>query len=518
MSRPLAVFRADGTPHIGLGHLVRCAALAEALDATGWDCAFAISAGSAAGAARLLSAHWPIVILADSEPRSEAASLAGWRPDGCRLLVVDHYHRDARFENACRSWAEQILVIDDLADRPHDCDVLIDQSPDRDASDYSGLVPAHCRIATGLGYALLRSQFRRLRPAALARRAVADEPRRLLISMGGTDAADITSRVIDAAAGIPVDIDVVMGAAAPHLATVTQHAETADSHICVHAGVAGIGELMVAADLAAGAAGMSAWERCCLGLPSIVLVAADNQRPGARFLAAQDAAVIIDDRAGPSPAAIADALRRLMKDAALRRGLAQRAASLCDGRGVLRALLTLPRPATARNGGAVTLRLAEPDDSRIMYAWQIAPETRRYARRPSIPTLAEHIDWFEKALWDPARLLTTICHRGTPVGVLRFDQLAEAASFEVSIAVAPERHGSGIGSAALQLARELMPGARLVAEVDPANLASRRLFEGAQFRVSDERHLEWTGPARPSARPSLPAPGFGAAPSSPPCT
>lgn len=505
MSRPLAVFRADGTAHIGLGHLVRCAAFAEALEATGWDCAFAISADSAAGTAHLLSAHWPIAILADAEPQAEAASLATWHPDGCRLLVVDHYHRDEHFESACRGWAEQILVIDDLADRPHDCDVLIDQSPDRDARDYAGLVSAHCRISTGLGYALLRSQFRRLRPAALARRAAADEPRRLLVSVGGTDAADLTSRVIEAAAGASLDIDVVMGSAAPHLAAVTQRAGAAGSRISVHAGVAGIGELMVAADLAVGAAGMSAWERCCLGLPSIVLVAADNQRPGARFLAAQDAALVIDDSAGPSPAAIADALRRLLHDAGLRRGLAQRAASLCDGRGVSRALLTLAGPAVARDGGAVTLRLAEPDDSMIMYAWQTAPETRRYTRQPSIPTLAEHVDWFEKALRDPARLLMTICHRGVPAGVLRFDQLTEAASFEVSIAVAPERHGSGIGAAALRLARAMMPGARLVAEVDPANLASRRLFEGAQFRISDERHLEWTATAQPPIRPPVPA-------------
>lgn len=505
MTKPLAVFRADATARIGLGHLVRCAALADALTNVGWQCAFAVSQDSAATASQILAPHWPIFRLPDRE--AEAATLRVRLPEGCALLVVDHYGRDAGFERACRGWAEQILVIDDLADRPHDADILIDQTPGRTADAYAALASSSCRVSTGIDFALLRPQFRALRPAAIARRLRDETPRRLLVSLGGADATDLTSRVIAAARSLPLEIDIVMGAAAPHLAAVEGRAREAGEHVRIHTKVAAIAELMVAADLAVGAAGMSAWERCCLGLPSLVLVAADNQLPGARFLAEAAAALVIDERGEPSIAAIGAVLRRLVDDGALRRLLSQRAAALCDGRGVLRALLTLAEAQPARDGAPVTWRLAEPGDAMLLHRWQTAPETRRFARRPAIPTLDEHLAWFEASLDRPDRLLTVICHNGAPAGVLRFDRLDDSPSFEISINVAPERHGSGIAAAALALGRGLMHGARLVAEVDPANTASRRLFAGGGFRRTGPRHFEWTAsaatPSRLTASPSF---------------
>jgi UDP-2,4-diacetamido-2,4,6-trideoxy-beta-L-altropyranose hydrolase len=488
MTRPLAVFRTEASPRTGLGHLIRCAALAELLDATGWDCAFAVSAESAAAAAASLPPQWPVEVL----PRMGAAeALAGRFPQGCRLLVVDDYGSGAADETPLRRWAARLLVIDDLANRAHDCDALLDQTPGRDPAAYRGLVPPRCRILAGLSYALLRGQFAALRPAALARRAASGDARHLLVAMGGADAVNHTGMVVDAAASLPLDIDVVIGAAAPHLAAFGADAELSP-RIRVHSGVAAIGSLMATADLAVGAAGMSAWERCCLALPSIVLVAAENQREGAAHLAAAGAAIIVapDEEEG-----IGDIIMRLAEDAQRRRAMAEAAAALCDGRGAWRALLALLEPVPARDGAAVTLRLAEPADAPIMHEWQIAPETRRHSRNPVPPTLAEHMSWFNKALWDAKRLLTVICRDEAPVGALRFDRRSEGTGFEVSIAIAPYLHGGGIGSAALALARELMPGARLVAEVDPANAASQRIFRKAGFTAVDDRHLHWTAAA-----------------------
>jgi RimJ/RimL family protein N-acetyltransferase len=309
---------------------------------------------------------------------------------------------------------------------------------------------------------------------------------------------------MDAAANLPLALDVVMGAAAPHLAAVRARAAEAGDRIRIHTGVAEIGTLMVEADIAVGAAGMSAWERCCLGLPSLVLVAADNQRPGATFLAERQAALVIDGGGAPTVGAIADGLRRLVENAPLRLDMARRAAALSDGRGVLRAMLGLVAPVPVQNGNLVELRLAEPDDAMLMYEWQAAPETRRYARQPAIPTLEEHLDWFERTLRNPHRLLTLIHHGGEPAGVLRFDQLDERPSFEISIAIAPARHGTGIGAAALALGQRLMSGARLIAEVHPANIASRRLFQRADFHGVGPRHFEWTAPASSQDAASLP--------------
>lgn len=491
MSRKLAVFRADAAPEVGLGHVMRCSALAELIYECGWDCAFALSADGAASAAAL-SPRWMVQILPKTDAPGEAIALSRHWREGCDLLIVDHYGRDALFESGCRDWARRILVIDDLVDRPHDCDVLLDPSPDPREDAYADLISPRCRVLAGLSHALLRPQFAVLRPAALARRGEAREPRRMLVSMGGMDAANLTTRVLNAIAiAAPnLDIDVVLGAGAPPLDAIRACA-AANDRISLHVGVEDMASLMAASDLAVGAGGTSSWERCCLGLPSLVLVAADNQRPGAQFLASRGAALVIDDDMAPAPSHIAAQLQRLLGDAPLRRTLAENAAALCDGSGGWRTLLGLLAPAHAKDGGEVSLRLAAPADAMMMYELQTAPETRRYSRNTVPPTLAEHLAWFEKALVDGSRLMTVICHRGVPAGVLRFDRCAEPTEFEISIAVAPGRHGMGLGAAALGLAQCLMPGARLLAEVDPANLASRRLFRGAGFRQIDARHYAW---------------------------
>lgn len=498
MSRKLAVIRADGAPEIGLGHVMRCSALATLLYECGWDCAFALSDEAAAAA---LSPRWMVQILPKTDASGEAIALARHWREGCDLLIVDHYGRDAGFERACRDWARRILVIDDLVDRPHDCEILLDPAPPRPAAAYTDLLSPDCRILAGLSYALLRPRFAMLRSAALARRDQSMEVRRVLVSMGGMDAANLTSRVLDAVAiAAPnLDIDVVLGAGAPPLDEI--RARTAANHrISLHVGIDDMASLMADADLAIGAGGTSSWERCCLGLPSLVLVAADNQRPGAQFLASREAALVIDEEGGTQAATdIALQLRRLLDDPLLRRSLGEKAATLCDGRGGWRTLLGLVAPAHARDGGEVSLRLAEPSDAMIMFDLQTAAETRLYSRNTVPPTQAEHLAWFANALVDPHRLVTVICHRGAPAGVLRLDRCTGAGEFEISIAVMPARHGNGIGAATLGLAQSLMAGATLLAEIDPANLASQHLFRGAGFRQIDPRHYAWVAMPHRSA-------------------
>src|SRR5580658_8626962 len=123
----MIVFRCDGGPSMGGGHVARCLALAEELRKRGWVCTFAVSAETAATLPALAASGHRLQILpphlsADAEPDALVAN----NPDGATLLIVDHYRRDRHFESACRNWAKHILVIDDLADRPHDCDWLLD--------------------------------------------------------------------------------------------------------------------------------------------------------------------------------------------------------------------------------------------------------------------------------------------------------------------------------------------------------------------------------------------------------
>lgn len=203
-------------------------------------------------------------------------------------LVVDHYALDHRWEEALRPHYQNIMVIDDLADRRHDCDVLLDQNLGRSAQDYGGLLKPHTATLIGPQYALLRPEFAQLRSQSLARRTQ-PQLKHLLITMGGVDKDNATGQVLQAltACHLLADlrITVVMGPHAPYLADVKQQATQMPRPTQVLVGVSEMAQLMSDSDLCIGAAGSTSWERCCLGLPTLLLVLADNQLAGARALA-----------------------------------------------------------------------------------------------------------------------------------------------------------------------------------------------------------------------------------------
>ena len=179
--KPLAVFRADATPQIGAGHVMRCLALAERLQEDGWDTAIAIGRDGGDAMPAFATERLDIVTL-DVAAKDEVVAMAAQWPGGCNLLVVDHYGRGAEFEHACRPWAAKILAFDDLLDRTHDSDFLVDPAPGRGGDDYAQSVPDNCLRLFGPAYMPLRSGFARARESTLFRRAVADTPRCVLTS------------------------------------------------------------------------------------------------------------------------------------------------------------------------------------------------------------------------------------------------------------------------------------------------------------------------------------------------
>ena len=265
-------FRTDASLDIGTGHVMRCLTLADALRAHGASCRF---------------------ICRDAEQTLAAlgASPVDW-------LIVDHYALDAAWGRALRPACRRLAVIDDLADRPHDCDLLLDQNLGRSAADYAGLVLAGCKVLAGAAYALLRPEFAALREYSLARRR-AGGLKRLLVAMGGVDKDNVTGSILAALRGCDLDraaeITVVMGSKAPWLEQVKAQADLMPWPTRVEVNVAHMAQLMAVSDLAIGAAGTTAWERCCLGLPSLVMVLAANQQSGASALAAGHAALLLKD-------------------------------------------------------------------------------------------------------------------------------------------------------------------------------------------------------------------------------
>jgi UDP-2,4-diacetamido-2,4,6-trideoxy-beta-L-altropyranose hydrolase len=297
-------FRTDASVLIGTGHVMRCLTLAAALRERGANCSFVyrphqghlqglivkrgfhalalpeLHEGDQDNGNGTIHAHW---LGTDwTEDAKDTQQVLHRHTGGDRLdwLVVDHYSLDASWEEALRPQTKHIMVIDDLADRRHACDLLLDQTFGREAADYAPFVPEGCLLVCGSQYALLRPEFAALRHDSLKRR-IHPSLNEVLIAMGGVDKDNLTGAVLGTLQNCPLPLDckltVVMGEAAPWLKNVQHLASVMPRPTGVLVGVCNMAQLMTESDLAIGAAGTTAWERSCLGLPSIVLSIAKNQ-------------------------------------------------------------------------------------------------------------------------------------------------------------------------------------------------------------------------------------------------
>src|SRR6202171_4253348 len=388
------VFRADAGPAIGSGHVMRSLALGRAFSAGGWAVGLAATRDTFESVRALAMSDVKRIVLS-GVPEHEAAELAAQPP--IDILVVDHYGRGAVFERACRAFAKRIEVVDDLADRAHDCDLLVDSNA-ASAAAYRALVPANCRVLSGPAYAALDPAFRRARAAALARRD-GRPVERVLVSFGQVDLPNATALALQALerARYTGAVDVVLGRAAPHLAAVRKEISAPAR---LHVDTVDMPALMTEADLAFGAGGTTSWERCCLGLPTLLVEIADNQRGVITALERADAALGVGPAAQTDPEAMAGVLRALLKDGKRRAQMAAASASLVDGRGAERILLAAIGSVQAK-AGEVTLRLAEADDEDWLLELQRKPGTRRHFLNPEIPTDEEHHRFMQRVLNEP---------------------------------------------------------------------------------------------------------------------
>lgn len=212
-------------------------------------------------------------------------------------VIVDHYALDEVWENCVRPNCKKVMVIDDLANRKHNCDILLDQTFGRNREDYQQLVPPGCEILCGVDYVLLRREFSEYRGYSLNRRRSA-KASKLLVTMGGVDKGNITGKILSVLDSLNLtgnpEVYVVLGEYSPALEFVQQQADEMNLPVKVLVAVNNMAELMSECDLAIGAAGSTSWERCTLGLPTIMVVLADNQKLVARNLSETGAVKLLE--------------------------------------------------------------------------------------------------------------------------------------------------------------------------------------------------------------------------------
>lgn len=462
---------------------MRCLALAETMSGLGWNPLFLSAHDTTSTAPALGRSGYRVVAAAPETSGVEQAASAGVAEAG--FAVIDHYGLGETHERELGARAAALMVFEDMPSRRHNADFLVDPTPGREAGAYADVVAERTRLLTGSKYALVRRAWREIRRARLAQENSQIQPLRIVVSMGASDPTNATARVLDAIADAvhQCSIDVVLGTGAPHLDDIRRRQ---NARIRLHVDPQGMPALLSNATLAIAAPGSSSFERALLGLPSILVPVAGNQVQLGAALEATGAAEVLRPDVLNEPAKLRAAIQKLIDDEPRRRAMAEAALKLCDGRGTVRVLTAIAGDAADKEGTPVSLRLAESEDCTWLLALQRRPETRRYSRNPDAPSAKEHQIWFDDVLSDPDRLLTIVESQGAPLGYIRLDRKAPLADsvprYEISIAIDPNEHGRGLGSAALGLARRLAPGAVIDAAVQTGNLSSNALFRRAGYR------------------------------------
>ena len=498
MSGPVIVFRVDSSGRIGSGHLARCRTLARDVMRRGATARFICRAHPTSLHEALRADGFEVIDLpappdanrrqADQDyaaslgvtERQDAAdtldAITGAVPS---WLVVDHYALGDVWERAMRQRVGRVMVIDDLANRAHDCDVLVDQNwfGDATSSRYRHLVPESCRLLLGPRYAMLPQEYALLRQVAPRRTG---DVRRVVVYFGASDDSNHTLRAIEALTApqfLELAVDVVVGHNHPAPRAVSEAAARRPM-TTVYRGLPTISGLLMRADVAIGAGGATTWERAALGLPSLTVVVAENQRLIAEALAADGITRVID--AVATSEEWQDALTRALSDREWIECAARRAAALSDARGAARVahILCAPEP--------IRVRPATAADERQLLEWANDPGVRTVAFDERPIAASGHAQWLAGKLADPGCLmLIGEDPAGLAVGQVRFDLDRTTDEAAIDISVDPGCRGLGVGRrllvAALDIWRARRLSARAVAEVRTGNTASAHLFAGLGF-------------------------------------
>ncbi|MFA6062159.1 MAG: UDP-2,4-diacetamido-2,4,6-trideoxy-beta-L-altropyranose hydrolase [Gallionella sp.] len=493
-------FRVDASSLIGTGHFMRCLTFADALKRCGAQIRF-VSRGLPLHLIAMLAEKeiefvplkrdaTPLITgnlahsdwLGTSQKQDAEDSVLALSDLHWDWLVVDHYALDAGWEGVLRRVAKQILVIDDIADRQHECDVLLDQNFYSDMQTrYTGKVPPHCQLLLGPRYALLRDEFRMLREQVKPR---SGPVKRILVFFGGVDAENYTGVAIKALSGIDMSdlqVDVVIGALHPCRTEIEDLCAT-HRYVC-HVQTSHMAQLMAEADLAIGAGGSATWERCSLGLPALTFCTADNQKRQVADAAEQGFlyAPAVDS-------ASLELIKRhavvLLENPAMRKLISITALSRVDGRGAARIIHKMGAMESV-SIAPVSVRRALTNDAALVWPWRNSEATRRYFFDPSSVSLETHMRWWDQSLLDPLRVLLVGEVFGQAFGVIRFD-FDKSERALISIYLNPSMTGEGLGRALLNAGlywlRVNYTGIELVAaEIIPENQPSLRLFKAAGF-------------------------------------
>lgn len=332
-------FRTDSSITIGTGHVMRCLTLADELRNRDAEVSF-ICREETGNLIEIVEnrgyrvLHLGRNINLENDKKltqiilKDLTSIPDW-------LIIDNYDIDVSWESFLRKFVKKIMVIDDLANRKHDCDLLLNQNYNVSEKSYHGLMSNHCIQLLGTKYAMLQPQFCEVRANMRERNVTV---KRILVFISGSDIQNVTSKVLCAIQMLgrfDIIIDVVIGIANPNRREIERLAAQIPNTTC-HFNVNNMAELMASADLCIGACGTTTWERCCVGLPSIVIVLAENQVNIAESIEKKGIAVNLGWYENVTVNKLKEVVEGLINDFHKRITMSLKSKEIVDGRGTER--------------------------------------------------------------------------------------------------------------------------------------------------------------------------------------
>ena len=491
-------FRADASIQIGSGHIMRCLTLAEELHDRGVSIEFVVRNHKGNLNHQIQSKGFVVQCLPDlnlthlQQKLSKYEQLLGveqltdadetiqiFKERILDWLIIDHYALDYNWEKKLRPYAKKIMVIDDLSNRRHDCDLLLDQNYIHNEKRYDDLLAPNTIKLLGIKYTLLRKDFFKNRKNHAMR---GDSIERVFVFFGGTDPDNLTIVAINVLLQPKLKhllVDVVIGSGNPHR-TELELKIRKYSNVKLHVQVDNISELMASADVALGAGGSATWERMAIGLPSIIITVSDNQIELIKDLDQDGCLKWLGNLNQGNEQMIYCALLDIIKNP---KKLIEQSCScqkLIDGKGAgIVAQLLLTGPSIE----ALTIRKATKSDLMLYWNWANELEVRENAFSQEFIELENHKKWFNKKLNSNDSILILIGSEFGAIGQVRFDR--SDSCYTIDYSLARQYRSFGLGKKILSMAIDYLKceeSFTLIGKVKVNNQPSIKVFKSLGFR------------------------------------
>ena len=457
-----AVFRVDASLKIGSGHVMRCLALANTLKNNHFIVEFICRKLDGNLINRICEEGFKVHELQpgsdnNTDHKLEYSSWLGvsqkqdaeecikiLNNESVDWIVVDSYALDKDWHSSLKPFCSRLMVIDDLANRNYQCDILLDQTFGREKTDYINRTPSNCQSLVSSKYALLRPEFADLRLESLARRKHS-KLSHLLINMGGIDIANITERILDhlkiSDLKKELNITIIMGENSPHLHSVRNKAAELKQKTKVLVGVKNMAKIMTSADIAVGASGSTTWERCCLGLPSIQLVMSTNQEYLAQILHNNNIIKLVQEVKEVS--CLLESSQEWMKDAG------NLSAEICDGLGTNRVLNKMTNKIIRlKDFNEIELcnyTNLDQDDVCLALEMRNHEEIRPWMYNQKNISLPEHLSFIDTLGTKTKTRYFLVKQKGLVIGSINFSKIEYGKSAYFGIYVNPFLQLKGLG-------------------------------------------------------------------------